>query len=174
VFAFVAYACAVWYAAARWRRRWAAVAWVLAGLLGCMLVAYFHWRLNVWTHGEIYLPVLRVLLYPYTVMVVAVGLFIACLPRRAIGWEHCPGCEYDLRGLDEPIETCPECGMSEELAELTYGRRQAFPAGPRTPRISREAPAMPSPEEAPPREARRWLPIGSPAGLAHSPDQSRA
>ncbi len=131
MFAFVIYAIAVWYAAARWRRQWLSLAWVTAGFLGLVLVGYFHSRLNVWSNGQIYLPVLRVLLYPYTLMVVAVGLYIAALPRRNIRWEHCPLCEYDLRGLDQPIETCPECGMNEELARLALGRRYTgFPAPP--------------------------------------------
>lgn len=171
MFAFVIYAVAVWYAAARWRRRWESFAWIGAGFAGLVLVAYFHWRLNIWTHGNIYLPVLRVLLYPYTALVVVIGLFIALLPRRVIPWAHCPGCLYDLRGLDAPVESCPECGMNEELGQLIFGSQfKGFPAGP---------PAGISPEEAatPPRAparrgaGRRWRPIGSPAALVRSPDR---
>jgi hypothetical protein len=42
VFAFAAYALAVWYAAARWRRQWAGLAAVAVGILGLLLVAYLH------------------------------------------------------------------------------------------------------------------------------------
>jgi hypothetical protein len=172
VFAFVVYAVAVWYAAARWRRRWEAFAWILAGFGGLALVAYFHWRLNIWTHGTIYLPVLRVLLYPYTALVVGVGLFIAMLPRRVIPWAHCPGCLYDLRGLDAPVESCPECGMTEELGQLIFGCQfKGFPAGPKPEQISPEGCARGRPERARRGGGRRWRPIGSPAALARSPDR---
>jgi hypothetical protein len=171
VFAFVVYAVGVWYAAARWRRRWESFAWILAGFGGLVLVAYFHWRLNIWTHGNIYLPVLRVLLYPYTALVVGVGLFIALLPRRVIPWAHCPACTYDLRGLDAPVESCPECGMTEELGRLTYGRQfKGFPAMPR-PDLTPAAPATGRRARAPRAGGRRWRPIGSPAALLRSPDR---
>jgi hypothetical protein len=171
VFAFVVYAVAVWYAAARWRRRWESFAWIAAGFAGLVFVAYAHWRLNIWTHGNIYLPVLRVLLYPYTALVVGIGLFIAVLPRRVIPWAHCPGCLYDLRGLDAPVESCPECGMTEELGQLIFGCQfKGFPAGPRAGVSPGEAATEP---RAPGRRGagRRWRPIGSPAALVRSPDR---
>jgi hypothetical protein len=169
VFAFVIYAVAVWYAAARWRRRWESFAWITAGFAGLVLVAYFHWRLNIWTHGNIYLPVLRVLLFPYTALVVGIGLFIALLPRRIIPWAHCPGCLYDLRGLDAPVESCPECGMNEELGQLIFGSQfKGFPAGPGlSPGEAATAPRAPARRAA----GRRWRPIGSPAALVRSPDR---
>ena len=30
----------------------------------------------------------------------------------------CPDCEYNLRGLPGPIVSCPECGLSSDVAEL--------------------------------------------------------
>ena len=156
MFAFVLYAVLVWYAAARWRRQWGSYLAIAAGLAGLVLVAYLHYRLSVWTHGRIYLPILRVLLYPYTLLVVAVGLFIAALPRRPLAWDHCPGCLYDLRGLDAPVEVCPECGMNEELARFIEGRRfRGFPAPPGEPLI-RAASATPAPAPAPRPAGPRW------------------
>ena len=29
--------------------------------------------------------------------------------------EPCPNCGYDLRGLDDTIERCPECGEMREV-----------------------------------------------------------
>lgn len=140
MFAFVAYAIGVWYAAARYRRRLAAFLWVGAGLLGLLGIAYLHHWLSVWTGGKIYVPLMRSLLYPYTLLVVAVGVFIACLPRppspcrkcghdtsqdgldaRACGGcglprayraqgTRCGLCKYDLSGLDLDEGRCPECG----------------------------------------------------------------
>jgi hypothetical protein len=154
VFFFVLYAVAIWYMAARWRRQWGSFLAIALGLLGLLLVAHAHYRLSVWSNGRIYLPVLQVLLYPYTVLVVGLGLYIAFLPRRAIPWEHCPGCEYDLRGLDAPVTLCPECGMTEELAKFVGGREfRGFPAGGQ---LSRAAPATPRPAPAPRPEAQQW------------------
>ncbi len=109
MFAFVVYAVGIWYAAARWRRRWQSFAWVTAGFFGCVFVAWLHTRLNIYTHGKIYLPILRSLLYPYTGLVVVVGLYIACLPRGNRFHGCCPWCKYDLTGLPRPAK-CPECG----------------------------------------------------------------
>lgn len=117
VFAFVIYAVAVWYAAARWRRTWSGFLWVSAGGLGLVLVALFHYQLNIWTDGRIYLRVMQVLLYPYAILVVGMGLYIACLPRAVVlPPRRCPACRYDLRGLDPDDLRCPECGMPYDYA----------------------------------------------------------
>jgi hypothetical protein len=109
MFAFVVYAVVIWYAAARFRRQWESFAWVAGGLAGLLLVAWLHTKLSDWTDGRIFLPVLRSLLYPYTALVVAVGLFIACLPVGRVKVD-CPTCDYDLRGLEDEVNSCPECG----------------------------------------------------------------
>lgn len=119
--AFVVYAFAVWYAAARWRRRWPAFAWIAAGLVGLLLVAYLHYWLNIWTNGRIYLPVLRALLYPYMVLVATVGVYIACLPRARPGECPCISCRYDLAGLKLPT-ACPECGTRNEAIRVRAAR----------------------------------------------------
>jgi hypothetical protein len=128
MFAFVIYAVAVWYAAARWRRRWPSFAWVGLGLAGLLMVAYIHYRLNVWSDGKIYLPVLRSLLYPYTIMVVMVGVYIACLPRSKPGEHRCSCCRYDLAGLTLPAP-CPECGTPNAAIRA----RRATPGRPGAP-----------------------------------------
>lgn len=38
---------------------------------------------------------------------------------------HCPLCEYNLRGLDQP--RCPECGFTFTWAELKLGQEQTHP-----------------------------------------------
>ena len=30
----------------------------------------------------------------------------------------CPGCEYNLRGLYGPVVSCPECGLTCDVAKL--------------------------------------------------------
>jgi hypothetical protein len=153
VFLFVLYAVAIWFAAARWRRQWGSFASVLAGLAGLVLIGYAHYRLSVITHGRINLPVLQSLLYPYSALVTGIGLYIAALPRKRLPWEHCPKCQYDLRGLDQPIEVCPECGMTDELARITFGREyRGFPAAG----LSPAPPATPRPAPAPGRAAPQW------------------
>jgi hypothetical protein len=111
LFAFVVYALAVWFLAAKWRRTFRGFAAVGCGLAGLILVAWFHLKLNDWTHGQIYVQVLQVLLYPYAGMVTAVGAYIAVLPRSVPAC-CCRACGYDLTGLAGEVELCPECGTT--------------------------------------------------------------
>jgi len=142
MFAFAVYAVLVWAAAARWRRQWESFAWVGAAFAGLLLVAYFHYLLSVWTHGQIYLPVLRSLLYPYTAVVVAVGVFIACLPTARRGRIECPRCAYDLHGLqDDHVNSCPECGQPFMIVDGYAVRVFAEPITPAAPPRKRVTPA---------------------------------
>jgi len=155
VFFFPLYAVLVWYAAARWRRRWESFAWVGAGVAGLVLIAYLHLCLNEWTHGRIFLRVLQTLLYPYTGLVGVVGVYIACLPRRVAVY-CCHECHYDLSGLIGETAVCPECG--------TTCRPEVRPRpipGPG---------AAPSPKGAPLQAGPRWPAIGAPAACHHSAD----
>lgn len=142
---FAAYALAVWFAAAKWRRRWWAFASVALGMVGLALVAYLHICLNEWTGGKIYLRVMQVFLYPYALLVGVVGIYISCLPRR-IAEGACARCEYDLAGLAGESPACPECGV------------------PVTP----AAPATPSPRAAPLPAAPRWPATAAPVVCHHS------
>lgn len=108
--AFVVYAVAVWVFAAKWRRRWGGFAIAGAGLLGVAFVGWLHILLNKWTDGRIYLPVLQSILYPYGVLVGAVAVFIAFLPRKPIGDRRCGACGYDISTLPGAERMCPECG----------------------------------------------------------------
>lgn len=117
MFAFIAYAALIWYGALRWRRNWRGVLAVALGVLGVVFTGYLHFMLNEWTHGRIYLRVLQVLLYPYGVLLAAVGFFIAALPRRYAGTQ-CRSCGYDLRGLETDERVCPECGTTHALAHF--------------------------------------------------------
>lgn len=117
---FVGYALAVWIIAARYRRTYAAFIAVAGGLLGLMGLNFLHIKLNDWTSGDIYLPVLQSIMYPYTALVAGVGCYIAVLPQRSgIG---CPKCGYDLHGLTRPGEPCrcPECGVVSGGPEPVY------------------------------------------------------
>ena len=127
MFLFVIYAVAVWYFAIKYRREWLAFVAVLLGLGGCLLVIYLHTRLNDWMGGTINLPVLRGIMYPYTALVVGVGLYAACLPRRG-RHGHCDACGYSLAGLPhDEVERCPECGA--ELGRSPRARpRRTTPA----------------------------------------------
>ena len=144
MFLFAIYAVLVWYAAARWRRRWQSFAWVAAGLLGLVVVAWLHLELNRWSGGRLRVQVFQSLLYPFTLFVGAIGLYIACLPRAVRSALHCRACEYELSGLDEPVEMCPECGTPHVAGSpLTRVRRarsappaEPLPAGPRSPAIA--------------------------------------
>lgn len=111
---FVIYAVLVWWAGYHWRRRWLGLASVALGFLGLLCIAVIHLQLNEWTHGRIYLPVLQVLLYPYTVLVVAGGLFMAAMPKMLPF--RCASCGYDLEGLEGDLAVCPECGRTHAMA----------------------------------------------------------
>lgn len=110
---FVIYAALVWWAGYRWRRRWLGFAWVALGFLGLVGMAVLHWRLSEWTHGRIYLPVLQVLLYPYTLLVAAGGCFMAAMPKMLPF--RCATCGYDLEGLEGDLAVCPECGRTHAM-----------------------------------------------------------
>lgn len=122
LFFFVAYAVFVWYATAIRRRRWQGFAIAVAGLLGVAVVGYLHWLLNIYTDGRINLPVLQSILYPYGLLVFAVSVYIACLPRTVVPGV-CHTCGYDLAGLATVSESrqlmakCPECGRRSVAAD---------------------------------------------------------
>lgn len=150
MFAFVVYAVLVWYAAAKWRRRWPSFAWVALGVIGLVGLAYLHYWMNIWTHGKIYLPVLRSILYPYIVLVGVVGAYIACLPRTIPGQVRCSVCRYDLAGLRLPA-VCPECGTRHS--------------------VSPSKPSTTGPEEEPASASGRWSAPAAPSAWFRSSDQ---
>ena len=104
---FVGYALLVWIPAARYRRHWISMVVVLTGLLGLLGISAAHYELRHLSPSW-YIQGMQVLLYPYTALVTAIGLFIALLPRRFDG--GCPRCGYPVDGLPEPVDRCPECG----------------------------------------------------------------
>lgn len=177
MFAFVVYAVGIWYAAAKWRRRWLSFAWVGIGFLGCVFVAWLHYRLNIYTHGKIYLPILRSLLYPYTGLVVVVGLYIACLPRGNRLEGCCPWCRYDLKGLPRPAK-CPECGRVSvgpvvgvtSKPEDWFGPVEVKPSWEGA-RVTRAAGAKPARSAEPRPEVPRWPGVAGPALSFRKEDQ---
>lgn len=111
---FVIYLVLVWYLAYRFRRRLIGYGVVVMGFAGLVMLGYLHWRMSEWTHGRIYLPVLQVLLYPYTLLVGAGGVFMASMPKMLP--LRCATCDYDLAGLEGSVVTCPECGRAHAMA----------------------------------------------------------
>jgi hypothetical protein len=164
MFAFSVYAVIVWYLAAHWRRTWASFATVAGALAVLVFIAYLHYLLSVWTDGRIYLPVLRSLLYPYTVLVGVIGLYLACLPAAipARGAE-CPRCRYDLRGLEDETNSCPECGtpfmIAGGAAVAVYAEPISYPPLARRPAPTRAKRDRQRRRPGPPPVVLRWPPI---------------
>ncbi|MEO0513076.1 MAG: hypothetical protein AAF108_09305 [Planctomycetota bacterium] len=115
---FAFYAVGIWYAIYRKRRTLAGVAWLVGGTLALVGVGWFHYKLQDWTTYDIYLPVMQVLLYPYTALVLGVGGFFVTLPGPG-----CRVCGYDIPSADQGV--CPECGATAEERSTKRGRRQA-------------------------------------------------
>ena len=107
---FVGYALVTWYLAAKHRRRLLGGFVVLGALIGLVLLNWFHIKLGQWTHGEIFVPVLQTITYPYSILVVVVAVFIFCIPRET--GDRCVKCRYSLDGLTtiRGMLICPECG----------------------------------------------------------------
>jgi endogenous inhibitor of DNA gyrase (YacG/DUF329 family) len=98
-------------------------------MTGLLCLNWFHVQLGEWTKGEIYVPVLQTITYPYTALVVVVGGFIWTIPRHR--GERCGTCGYSLDGLEAVgmAVTCPECG-TRHAVHGSYRRsgtdRQSF------------------------------------------------
>ncbi len=127
MFLFILFAVVVWYAAGRWRRTWRSFLVVALAQVCLFLVSYGHYQLNLLTDGAIYLPVLQVLLVPYSLAVLAVSFFIACLPPRPDD-VLCRHCGYSLHGLHPKGVICPECGTTPR--RLAKARPQSSPSQP--------------------------------------------
>lgn len=126
---FVAFAVLVWYGAFSGRRRAGGFAAIAAGLLILLTINALHLHVAQAFGYERFVPVFRVLLYPYIVMVTAVGLFLVFLPIDLPRGElHCRACRYDLSDLKLEVTTgspCPECGATLAEAATIKGRRTA-------------------------------------------------
>ena len=124
---FVIYAVVVWFLVLRHRRRLAGFFIALAGtLLAVLLVLGMrHYDASIaelpGSAGRSTRP-LQILVWGESGIVLGVGLFIACLPRPPRG-RHCRYCWYDMRGLDEDEQICPECGTPHD----GYARRPGPP-----------------------------------------------
>lgn len=112
---FVGYALLVWFFAARYRRQLQGFLAVFLGFAGLMALNWLHLKFSAWSKGEIYLPVLQSLMYPYTALVAGIGAYIWCLPR--VFSRGCRRCGYDLESLlaENPACVCPECGTPQAI-----------------------------------------------------------
>jgi hypothetical protein len=105
---FVGYALLVWFFAARHRRQVLGFVCVLSGTLALAAVGLAHYEIGRRIPG-LYMQNMQVILYPYTLLVLVIGVYIACMPRpRLLG--ACGGCGYSLAGLAPDSLVCPECG----------------------------------------------------------------
>ncbi|GAB5495816.1 MAG: hypothetical protein Phyf2KO_08960 [Phycisphaerales bacterium] len=126
---FVFYAILVWYGALQGRRRVTGVCALAFGIFALVVFNTVHFRIAQHFGYEQYVPVFRVLMYPYMGMVGLVGLFLVTLPIELPRGEiHCKACRYDLTVLKPEFmegAPCPECGATKEEATTRTGRRLA-------------------------------------------------
>lgn len=108
--AFPFFAVMIWFLAAHFRRRWQSFFAVAVGTALLCLIEFLLWRAQFKYERWIVPQQVIWLLIPFTVLVLAIGLFIACLPKAPPTDHHCPKCFYDLAGLDPLNLSCPECG----------------------------------------------------------------
>lgn len=103
----VIYAALTWYFAMRWRREWPSFLAVgLSALflyLAILMIEAWREHIPAEARGGM------VLVYPYSVLVIGIGLYICVMPRRMTETE-CRRCRYELNGLDPVDLKCPECG----------------------------------------------------------------
>lgn len=111
---FVGYAVVAWVLTCKHRRTLLGFAIMLASVALLVAIGAAHRQLGVY-NPNLYIEGMQVLLYPYIVLVAAVGVFLVVLPHRPP--DHCVSCGYSLEGLARPVHICPECGRSNpELA----------------------------------------------------------
>ena len=115
---FMGYAVIAWVLTCKHRRTLVGYGIVAASVAVLVAVGAAHRQIGVLNPG-MYIEGMQVLLYPYTVLVAAVGVFLVVLPHRPP--EHCVSCGYSLDGLARPVQTCPECGRDNP--ELVGHRR---------------------------------------------------
>lgn len=124
---FVFYAIFVWYGAFQGRRRLPGLCALGLGIFVLVVFNAVHFRIAQQFGYEQYVPIFRVLMYPYMGMVGLVGLFLVTLPIELPRGElHCKACRYDLTDLKAEFKDgapCPECGATEEEAATRAGRR---------------------------------------------------
>jgi predicted RNA-binding Zn-ribbon protein involved in translation (DUF1610 family) len=121
MFLFIVYAVLVWWGAFHWRRHVLGFASVLGGSGVCVLLGMGHTWMGNATDGQIFMPVFQGLLYPYTALLLSVGLCFAVAPahtggRTAVNSPLCRGCGYDLTGLERRARKCPECALPRAWA----------------------------------------------------------
>lgn len=104
------YAVLFWFLAGKYRRTWRGVGIVFAGMGGLVMFELVLIRLGMLGIAGLEPWDLIRILVPFSVLVIAVAVFIFFIPYPAPPYVHCRACKYDLRGLDATDLRCPECG----------------------------------------------------------------
>lgn len=112
---FTGFAVIVWWLAGSNRRTLRGFVFVALGAAFMAMVIAGHYALGVWSEGRIYMEVLQPILYGYGIVVIGMGVYIACLPRRVEHGPSCYACGYDVRLLSSRV--CPECGVAIPVSE---------------------------------------------------------
>lgn len=78
------------------------------GLLGSLGL----WSWHAWMIG------MAMIILPLMVLAIWTFRWVYTKPvrmaMRELGYDVCPGCGYWLRGLDDRVQHCPECGMKKD------------------------------------------------------------
>lgn len=115
---FVGYAMLTWFGCAKHRRTTLGWGCVLIGVGGLATISYGHWIFGR-VFPELMPQGLQILMYPYSVVVGAVAVFIASMPRPAPEGA-CSKCHYNLAGLGYPVSKCPECGSKADVTRTKH------------------------------------------------------
>ncbi len=122
----LAYAMIIWFFAVVYRRRWPAFVAIAAGLPPVVIVATACVKFLLGPDPEGRSVLIYTLAAALMGLILAVGFFIALLPRRAPD-VPCRACGYDLEGNVSGV--CPECGWVVNTSKRRQ-RRPRLPAAP--------------------------------------------
>lgn len=116
MFIFPVYAMISLYAIGLNRRRWLGYALAIACPLLILLAMRLLDEVARWTNGAFKPGGIKIMFYPYAILLFMAGAFLSLLPRAKPAVGHCEKCGYDLAGLERDMPLCPECGFSGSIS----------------------------------------------------------